>query len=420
MDPEKGSPCAGCVEKWLKQRQVWCEPTDLAELRVKRELIADLLAENSAHVFYEIMNDGSHTRLDGVVFPHPACQCQRSRYIAPEAWTKKTNFAFSPIYQLRCSRFGTPEGNLWLSCAVGDAPLSGNRLTAFGVATEREASRFQAVEEWMKRAALTDMKLRASGEESFAAETLQTGESRVLGVDAIRRLNADSIGIGATRDEATLDALYGLAKARTLGKYAASMKNPMLIVGANNWIRGKVPFFLLQQYDLHLLFYPNAMPAWVVGLAAFSRQKSTEPPVFVFGASNEIGTALDQAIHKVLEVCRPADLALEEDTMRPAPDPEKAGNTMKLNMWWTHWIYRCPKISLRDVLHLEPYKRELGPWREFFKDGEPSVSMLGLNHDCLPIGLKHVVKLEMPAQTFSNVRNVNGIGTWAAFRDQLA
>jgi len=30
----------------------------------------------------------------------------------------------------------------------------------------------------------------------------------------------------------------------------------------------------------------------------------------------------------------------------------------KWNEWFQNWIYRCPKISLKDVLHLEPYSAE--------------------------------------------------------------
>ena len=84
----------------------------------------------------------------------------------------------------------------------------------------------------------------------------------------------------------------------------------MLIVGANNWLRTRVPFFLLQQYDLHLLFYPNSMPSWVVGIAAFSRVKVDEKPIFAFGSASQIGNAMDLAVFKILELCRPDDLRI--------------------------------------------------------------------------------------------------------------
>ncbi len=147
-DPKKAAPCSECVEKWLKDRSVWLERAELSELNVRRDLIPELLGENSAHVFYEIANDGTSHRLDSVVFPHPECQCYRNRYLGSEEWNKKTNFAFSPITQLRCARFGMTEGNLWLSSAAGDSPMTKTPIKVFGVATERETSRFQAVYEW--------------------------------------------------------------------------------------------------------------------------------------------------------------------------------------------------------------------------------------------------------------------------------
>jgi len=69
MDPAKGSPCSRCAELWLKQRKVNAEPAPLSDLRVRRELIAELLSENTPHAFYEI-----HSRPDSKdwSFPIPA------------------------------------------------------------------------------------------------------------------------------------------------------------------------------------------------------------------------------------------------------------------------------------------------------------------------------------------------------------
>lgn len=419
MDPGKGSPCAQCAEFWLKDRNVYVEKADLSELRIRRELIAELLSENSAHVFYEIAKDGTEMRLDTIVYPHPKCICEKTNYIPPREITKKTNFAFSPIYQLKCARFGTPDGNLWLASAIGESPVTKKLITAYGVEHDKDAARFRAVDHWMKLAVEADLAQRMEQGELLPSENLQTGNVELITKSMTRKNVLEGIGVGKNREEAIMDALIGLAKVRTLKKYSAAVKSPMLIVGANNWVRTRVPFFLLQQYDLHLLFYPNSTQAWVVGLAAFSRLRVDEKPVFVFAADSEIGKALDQLFCKLLAALRPG----ESDSEMPRMDdrgPTSSQNS-KLNLWWTHWIYRCPKISLKDVLHLDPYPRSLDNWRNYFKDGQEQVSILSINNEYFPSQLRTIVKLQVnTAEQLSNVRNINGIGTWADFSDALA
>lgn len=420
MEPSKGSPCVGCVEKWLQQRNVWVEPIALAELHVRRDLIGDLLEENCAHVFYEISADGSTTRLDCLVFPHHECVCQRENYIPPREISKRTNFAFSPLFQLKCARFGTPNGNLWITSALGDAPLTGQRFTAYGVSEDKEKSRFQAVEAWMKKAASVDS--RQNTAEALKAEVLQTGDRQLLAPNILEKQTTEIMGAGASRDEAVLSALYQLARVRTLRRYASSGKNPMLIVGSNQWVRHRVPFFLLQQYDLHLLFYPNSMPAWVVGVAAFSRTKTEERPIFVFGSDATIHGALEMAMGRILEVCHPNEdlFSIEERPIAEPRDVKAMNQAAKLNLWWTHWIYRCPKISLKDVLHLENYPRTVDHWRDFLRDGEDPVSVFDMNYSYLPNSIRHLVKLHIPTELSKNARNINGIGTWANFQDSFA
>jgi len=410
MEPSAGSPCAGCVQKWLEQRGVWCEKVEMAELKIRRDLLGDLLSENSGHVFYEISHDGLVTRLDCMVFPHTECACQKGSFIAPREVTKKTNFAFSPISHIQCARFGTPEGNLWLTSATGELPLSEKKETSYAVDADREVSRMKAVEGWMKKAALA-----ATAHEPLKSETLQTGALCILPPPLLAS-SGEVVGAGTNREEATLDALFQLARTRTLRRYAGTAKSPMLVVGANNWIRTRVPFFLLQQYDFHLLFYPNSMPAWVVGIAAFSRQDTQEKPIFVFGSDAEIGKAFDMAFGKILEVCQPGEEGEIKQTWRE--EKKSPGNT-KLNLWWTHWIYRCPKISLKDVLHLEPYPRTVEHWREFLRDGEDPIGVVGLNTASLPQGIRYLVRLYLPGEPIKVARNVNGIGTWRAFQETL-
>lgn len=416
LDPGDGSPCANCVELWLKDRNVFAERAELSELRVRRDLIGELLAENSGHVFHEITNDGLATRLDCLVFPHPACSCDKTKYVAPREVTKKTNFAFSPIMQLKCARFGTPEGNLWLTSATGDSPFAKERVVTYGVSRAKETSRWIAVEEWMKKSAVLDGAVRGTGGEPQKAEILQTGARQIIPAGAA---GLAICGAGVTEAQAVHSALMQWARQRTLGKYSTTMKSPMLIVGANNWIRLRVPFFLLQNYDLHLLFYPNAMPAWVVGIAAFSRVRTDERPQFVFGSAAKIGEALEMAIGKILETCHPREEGAAEPVFRSAGE-KRDTQVAKLNLWWTHWIYRCPKIALKDVVHLEDYPTDIEHWREFLRDGEAPVGVSQMNSPWLPASVRTLVRLYLPQEASARVsRNVNGIGTFAAFQDSL-
>jgi hypothetical protein len=416
QDPEKGAPCARCTELWLTDRNVWAERIELSQMIVRRELIPELLAENCAHVFFEISNDGTHTRLDTLVFPHPACSCSRYNYIAPKQISKNTNFAFSPITQLRVARFGTPDGNLWLATATGQSPVAKAALTTYGVERDKDLARFKAVDEWMKRATLADLPGRMDRGETLASEVLQTGNVELITKMQIRHSSFEGMGIGGSRDEATLDGLIHLARLRTLRKYSASMKNPMLVVGANNWIRTKVPFFLLQQYDLHLLFYPNSTQAWVVGMIALSRLNTSEKPVFVFSSDSDMGKAIDKLFFKLLETLRPA-----EDELFTNRIHENTQQNPKLSLWWTHWIYRCPKISLKDLLHLEPYARSLESWREYFRDGQDLVSVVAVNSEYFPSQVRTLVKLQVASgENVQAARNINGIGIWRDFADALA
>lgn len=417
MEPSKGSPCAKCAELWLTQRNVFAKQIDVSELPLRRELLAELMMENNAHAYYEINADGTATRMDCFVFPHPNCQCSKINYVPPADLDQRKNFAFSPLFQIKCARYTTPNGNIWLTSASGDSPLSGKRASVYTAAREREASRMQALEEWLKKSAMNDLVHRQSEGETFVAEDLRSGKGEILHRIPFASGMPDCLGAGESREEAILNAMYTFSRARTLRKYATTAKNPMLIVGEVNWLRTKVPFFLLQQYDLHLLFYPNSTPSWVVGVVALSRVKADAAPIFVFGCNSDVNLALDEALLRMVEHCRPADWQSEEEAELSEVESQK---NVRLNMWWTHWIYRCPKISLKDVLHLEAYPRTLEVWRSYFADGQESLSITPINSPLLPNKIRYLVKLNIPeVKSASNVRNVNGIGTWSSFRDSL-
>lgn len=408
--PEEGSPCVGCVDGWLTDRNVFHEPADLAELKIRRELLAELLLQNTPHVYFEIQADGTSTRLEGLVCPHPRCHCAKTNYVGPESMGKNTHFAFSPITELVCSRYSLPQGNLWLARATGpNWSHPQETIAAYGVATEREDARFNAFQEWLKRSAgntATDM--------VNDVEVLQTGvqKQEYLGAPSANEL--EGVGCGANHDEAVVDALHELARKRVLQRYAASMKTPLLVVGANSWLRDHVPFFLLQRYDLHLLFYPNSTPSWVVGVAALSRTRVDERPLFAFGSSFDPKKAFAQALGRLLIETKPWEEEDKNNLTLFKQQEVTDKKTLQLNRWWNHWIYRCSKISLRDVLHLESYPNTKAHWREFFKDGEPDVKIQTLNNPLLPASLRAVASVRI-AEVAMNRGKVRGIGSWATF-----
>lgn len=416
-DPQEGSPCIQCAELWLSQRRVSVERMHLDDLLIRRDLIKSMVAENNPHVFHEISMDGTSTRLDCLVFPHPTCTCKKSDFLPPVQTSPRTNFAFSPVYQIKCARYGTPNGNLWLTSAAGTPASTGSPIQVYAAGREREESRFKAVDEWMKRAAFADLSSRLVRGQKITGADLVTGQTMPLFESSQSILTPEGMGAGATREEALLNALMALAKARTLNKFSSALKTPMLVVGTNNWIRGKVPFFLLQQYDLHLLFYPNSTQAWVVGVAALSRLRTDEAPIFVFGVDSDVNKAIDMALFKMLERCRPADW-VEEDESESMPTMAESQKNAKMGVWWNHWIYRCAKINLKEILHLEPYGSSTEVWKQYFADGQEKLSVISLNTPALPEQLRVLVKLQ-GANMAASSRNVRGIGTFASFGDAL-
>lgn len=416
MDPENGSPCVKCVQGWLEKRGLGSQVGKLDELNIRRDVLAELLAENSAHVLYEIDHDGTVTRLKSPVFPLPGCGCSKSNYSAPAQLDPAGNYSFSPLSQIKCVRYVTPDGHLWLTSALGNTPLEKERLSVFGGGTSKANSRRNAIDNWLKQAAISDLRVRVASKEAIAVENLQTSNGDFLSLQKKQPV-WESVGAGNSYEEATLEALYSLTRQKTLQGYAASAKNPMLVVGANNWIRQRVPYFLLQEYDLHLLFYPNASPCWVTGVAAFSRIKSDARPIFVFSSDADLTVSLETCLAKLLEWARP-----EGGEAAPELRPVEAGFSDKgfrLNLWWTHWIYRSSKIALKDVLNLETYPRSVEHWRDYLRDGQAPVSVIPLNHPDLPMELRALVKLSQPKDPVVGVRKVIGIGTLSPFNDSV-
>ena len=115
---------------------------------------------------------------------------------------------------------------------------------------------------------------------------------------------------------------------------------PMLIVGANNYLRSKLPFFVMQKYNVALFFMPTSEPYWKVGAILVNRTADVKP-CFVYCENKSIIEALKYLFIGI--------------TIEAMKDKHVHVNP-KLLMWTENWIYRCPKISLKDITHLESYK----------------------------------------------------------------
>lgn len=132
---------------------------------------------------------------------------------------------------------------------------------------------------------------------------------------------------------------YGLGYGQKILKDEPGFKPPMLCVGANTFTRQKVEAGVLQAYDLHWLFFPNAGNTYIVGVLGVER-RGLETIFLNLGE----GSSIDEAIGDVLSKVN-----------------FREGNKFVIRahamLWLTHSIYRCPKISLKDVLSLESYKK---------------------------------------------------------------
>jgi hypothetical protein len=165
-----------------------------------------------------------------------------------------------------------------------------------------------------------------------------------------------SHGVGLTRDESRKNALGGKTPGKTghpdfipeIGKEAAEHKQGHLVVGANNYLRNKLPFFLLQQYDHHIIHHQDEQGTHHVGVIALHRQHPDHAPI-VTHASGETGEkALTGALHQQLIEARPTEF--DEDHNPVSSQKSGAPHQSKKNTWLTHWIYRQPKKSLKDLL----------------------------------------------------------------------
>jgi len=415
--PETGSPCTGCMEHWLKDKEEKFQKIAIEDFPARPDLLKELEEENSPHVLYEIHENGTANKIEASVFPHPSCACKKNEYKAPEDYASKNLLLFSPIKQIRSARFATNQGNVWVTYAEGVSTLTGKTVGAKGSGPTKEASRTRCLDLWFKRVQTIELPLRLSKGEILVSENFQTQKlSTYSSHQATNKMVVSSFGVGGSLEEAIQDGLQTLCLKATLQRFVTSGKNPMMVVNVNFWLKDRVPMFILQSYDLHLLFYPNASPCWIFGLVAFSRVRTDEKPIFIFATGTHANEALEQLVARVIEQC-PSDDVLTQSTQNVA----STSNALRqLNLWWVHWIYRCPKIDLKDLLNLEPYTQSLDTWRSYFQDGQNEVSILRANSMTHPAALRTLVCIRQVLEIRQIGAQVRGIATWTDFQAALA
>jgi len=135
-------------------------------------------------------------------------------------------------------------------------------------------------------------------------------------------------------------------KLTVYNEYLQRGKTPILVVGTNTWIHQNVSYELRQKYDMYITFYPNKNFFYVVGLILLNRIDNNIEPIKIL----ESGTIIKKTIEKAF------DYVVIIDKKR---ETHKSLTHLGVNMWILQWIYHCPKISLKDVLMLEPYPNVL-------------------------------------------------------------
>lgn len=130
---------------------------------------------------------------------------------------------------------------------------------------------------------------------------------------------------------------YNLGHAQCIHKNGETFKDPMLIVGTSNYIREHIGA-TTQTYDVFLFFYPTSEPVWRIGTLLVDRNKIVEP-TGIYVENTCIQSAFKTLFINIF--------TLNKTT--------KEFHEVK-SLWLQNSIYRCPKISLRDVLELQPYK----------------------------------------------------------------
>ena len=133
---------------------------------------------------------------------------------------------------------------------------------------------------------------------------------------------------------------YGLGHGQLLYKNDESFKQPMLIVGANSYIQTKVNNIINNSLDIHLFFCPTSKRYWQLSVILIPKDSSQMSYEIASFTSQDIKVAMETLINTINNTRKFTTISLKP----------------KQDIWLSHAIYRCAKISFKDVMNLETYK----------------------------------------------------------------
>lgn len=156
-------------------------------------------------------------------------------------------------------------------------------------------------------------------------------------------------GTGKDREESRTSAKSGGIQIQEVDptRLMQERRRSMLVLGSNSFQRQKLPFFILQNYDVHYFFHPNSNAYWHIGAMTISRTNPGDIKYVAVrgGDVNQTLDALNQAV--LVQRSTPEGTVSQGEAI-----PETQAK------WLANWVYRQPKLSLRDVLALEAYPQE--------------------------------------------------------------
>ena len=142
-------------------------------------------------------------------------------------------------------------------------------------------------------------------------------------------------------DENAPQVKEGILGLNNVGSYnpANCAAKGLLIVGASSYLRERVPVTFLQHYDLHWIFIPTAADHYTMCMVALHR---TEHNTYV--AVNAIGLNTSDIVDAMVQYLTKSTLTMH--TIKP-----------QLMRWMFKDIYLLSKVSCRDIVHIEPFKK---------------------------------------------------------------
>jgi CarD family transcriptional regulator len=298
MAKQGKSPNHHDVLNWLKDKNVQSELVDPVNFIKTHKKTASSILEHikdNPHKMVEISgHDGSTILMNSLIEKHPDSPDYKQNNYIPQDDLRNVNFAFTPYDTINVLRFGTPEGNLFV----------------------------------------TKMKNSKANEERYAISSSK---------EESRKNAYFNKKTGGTGNPGFMPEVFG-----------KTTPNGKLIVGANVKIKEKLPFFILQHFD-PMPFYEKTENGHRVGIVGLSREGSLDP-IYTHSESNDPDEAFSNALKQfALEVIKSHNLSSEDPSgeMKNKTPGSTNKNAKKLNAWLQNSVYRSPKVSLKDLLGVQ-------------------------------------------------------------------